>query len=546
MGSRSVGTAGRSALDGRARVSVLVAAAVVVAAVGGAFGVLRSGDHPSGARRRHPAPAAAPTGTGGDGRSVTQAGAVSGAPAAPAAMGAGAPPAPSDGTAAGPASAPGATAPKSSGGAGGSAPPAAGVAGGAATSGSTPAAKPAPGPAAGGQAPGTTTDAPGWRALPPAPIGGRVAHSAVWTGREMVVWGGLASLDSDPLTDGAAYDPATRTWRRVAAAPLTPRYDPAVVWSGREMLVFGGTSVAGDILADGAAWDPATGRWRALPASPLGARDGAVVAWAGDRLVVWGGATVPPPDAPATDDTASEMKADGAAYVPATDTWVPVAAAPIPARSGAESVWTGTRLVITGGYHEGDEEDRSDGAALDLVSGAWAPIAPRPAPGSCGADHPCAGLWTGSRALFPASGLAYDSAGDRWSAMPPYPSADSSLAAAPAVWTGSRLLAWGAPAAGTDDGTADPDAGAADPGAADAGGADAAAGDETDSASQPPAPPVAGAYDPGPNGWQPAAAGPLRGRVLHTAVWTGQVMIVWGGTDGDRALPDGAAFRPAQ
>ena len=152
--------------------------------------------------------------------------------------------------------------------------------------------------------------------LPRAPIGARVQHSAVWTGREMVVWGGQPDLDSDPLTDGAAYDPAARTWRAVPAAPLVPRYDATVVWTGTGMLVFGGTSTGGDILADGAAWDPATNRWRSLPSSPIGARDGAVVAWAGDRLVVWGGATVPPaaaasPPGDATDSPeASVMLAD--------------------------------------------------------------------------------------------------------------------------------------------------------------------------------------------------------------------------------------------
>ena len=64
----------------------------------------------------------------------------------------------------------------------------------------------------------------------------------------------------------------------------------------------------------------------------------------------------------------------------------------------------------------------------EAVTGAWTPIATRPAPGSCGENHPCAGSWTGTVALFPASGLAYDPAADRWAAMPPYPSADSTLA----------------------------------------------------------------------------------------------------------------------
>jgi hypothetical protein len=359
----------------------------------------------------------------------------------------------------------------------------------------------------------------------------------------MVVWGGAPDLDSDPLTDGAAYDPAAGTWRKVPAAPVPARYDAAVLWTGTEMVVFGGTSTDGDILADGAAWDPAANRWRALPPSPLGPRDGAVVAWAGDRLVVWGGATVPPPDNPGGP---TAMLADGAAYVPATNSWVPVPAAPIPARAGAEAAWTGSRLLVTGGYHEGDDADRTDGAALDPATGAWSPIAARPAPGSCGDAVACTGLWTGTLALFPSSGLSYDPAAGRWSAVSPYPSADASLVGGPAGWTGTGLLAWGSPQSAAADDGADSAAPGATAGDGVAGDSAAGGSDGTDAgvADAPPAPPVAGLYDPATDRWQPAPAGPLGGRTLHSAVWTGQELLIWGGTAGDAGLADGASYRP--
>ncbi|MDQ1506618.1 MAG: hypothetical protein QOD57_4345 [Actinomycetota bacterium] len=489
----------------RRRFRALVAV-VAVTAVGTTAAVLRSDAGPGG-RTRHgsvASPAAGPTsssaGSGFAGES-----AVSGVAA----------PSGATSSAAGPESAP-ATPRTTTTGAGGTAPAPAPAAGKL-----TPATRPAGAAAAVGQGP---DEAPGWRLLPKAPIGGRVGQDAVWTGREMVIWGGESALGADPLADGAAFDPASRTWRKLPAAPIAPRFLATMVWTGREVIVFGGTSGEGDLLVDGAAWDPASNAWRRLPASPAGPRDGAVVAWAGDRLVVWGGATVEP--------AASEMRADGAAYVPGTDRWVPVAAAPIPARTGAESVWTGRRLVISGGYHDGDDGDRSDGAALDPVSGVWSPIASRPAPGSCGSDVPCDGRWTGTLALFPASGLRYDPVGDRWSTLAPYPSAARSLADQPAVWTGQRLLAWGTP---NDVEVAD--------GASTGAGS---AGEESDSGSGgdgPPPPAGAGMYDPVADRWQAVAAGPLSGRVFHTAVWTGQEMLVWGGTAGDAGLADGASYR---
>jgi hypothetical protein len=342
----------------------------------------------------------------------------------------------------------------------------------------------------------------------------------------MVVWGGTGDLEADPVTDGAAFDPAANTWRKLPAAPISPRFDARAFWTGSEMVVFGGVSVDEGPLADGATWNPASNAWRPIAVPPTGIRDAAVVAWAGDRLVVWGGATVPPADAPA--DAEPQFHNDGAAWVAADNAWVAVPAAPIPARSSAESVWAGSRLIISGGYSLGEDDERRDGAAFDPVSGVWTPIADRPAPGSCGGDTPCTGVWTGSVALFPGAGLAYDPAGNRWSAVTPFPAADGRVTSDYAMaWTGRQLLVWGSPAESPEE---SPEAGTSEAGTSEAG--------------TTPGGVDGFGYDPAGNGWQKFAAGPLSRRNYHTAVWTGQEMLVWGGTAGDAVLADGAAYRP--
>jgi N-acetylneuraminic acid mutarotase len=122
-------------------------------------------------------------------------------------------------------------------------------------------------------------------------------------------------------------------------------------------------------------------------------------------------------------------------------------------------------------------------------------------------------------ALFPGTGLAYDPAGNRWSAVAPFPAADGGVTTGYAmVWTGGRLLVWGSLAESSEAGT--PGAGTT-PGGEDG-----------------------FSYDPAGNGWQRFAAGPLSRRGYHTAVWTGQEMLVWGGTAGDAVMADGAAYRP--
>jgi hypothetical protein len=71
------------------------------------------------------------------------------------------------------------------------------------------------------------------------------------------------------------------SWVPVADGPLSPRFDATAVWSGREVLVFGGYSHAGcaspdmacvptpaPSMRDGAAYDPAANSWRPIAAAP--------------------------------------------------------------------------------------------------------------------------------------------------------------------------------------------------------------------------------------------------------------------------------------
>lgn len=501
-----------------ARARRIVAGLAVTAVAGGAFVGLRPGGDSADGRLRHRQYAGAVEGGGGSEENQAD------GPTDSTASGAGAASGRAPGTT-GSAGTATTVAPTTAAGQPG-APGAAGIDGAGSSPATGGAKEPEPGTgttadnrpsgASGGSPAPAEAGGPGWAVLPKAPIGPRTGHTAVWTGREMVIWGGTADFETDPFINGAAYDPAARAWRKLPDAPLSPRFDARAYWTGTEMLVFGGNSVDGDVLADGATWSPATNTWRAIPASPLGARDGSVIAWAGDRLVVWSGNTVAPPGA--TEDFQPELKADGAAYVPAGNRWVPVAAPPIPPRTGAQWAWTGSRLIVTGG--EGEPDSRTDGAAFDPVSGTWAAIAARPQGASCGGEIACTGLWTGTGVLFPASAQAYDPAADRWSALAPAPGDKAPAPGEPSVWTGRQVLAWGVPG-GEDDGSV----------------SDADPGDGS-------LPVAAALYDPAANRWQTFAVGPLRGRTLHTAVWTGEAMLIWGGSEDVDVLGDGAAYRP--
>src|SRR5207248_10473029 len=67
---------------------------------------------------------------------------------------------------------------------------------------------------------------------------GRYLHTAVWTGSEMIVWGGYNGSD---LNTGGRYNPGTDSWVATSTfnAPAA-RDSHAAVWTGSQMVVWGG------------------------------------------------------------------------------------------------------------------------------------------------------------------------------------------------------------------------------------------------------------------------------------------------------------------
>ncbi len=66
----------------------------------------------------------------------------------------------------------------------------------------------------------------------------RYLHTAVWTGSEMIVWGGS---NVSFLNDGGRYNPSANSWTAVTTtgAPAA-RNNHTAVWTGSEMIVWGG------------------------------------------------------------------------------------------------------------------------------------------------------------------------------------------------------------------------------------------------------------------------------------------------------------------
>jgi N-acetylneuraminic acid mutarotase len=119
----------------------------------------------------------------------------------------------------------------------------------------------------------------------------RFAHTAVWTGSDMIVWGGY---NGGELNTGGKYNPGTDSWTvtHVAGAPAAREYHTAV-WTGGEMIVWGGESFyKGNehYLNTGGRYNPGTDSWTATSTTNASqGRSYHTAVWTGSEMIVWGG-----------------------------------------------------------------------------------------------------------------------------------------------------------------------------------------------------------------------------------------------------------------
>ncbi len=326
----------------------------------------------------------------------------------------------------------------------------------------------------------------------------RYAHTAIWTGAVMVVWGG-AGAGNLPLATGGRYDPLRDSWEptSLAGAPESRVFHTAV-WTGSEMIVWGGTRDK-PVLNSGGRYDPATDTWRST--STAGApspRSRHRAIWTGSRMIVWGGY-----------DDINTLNTGGG-YDPGLDTWTPTSTVGAPSpRVAHTSVWTGTEMIVWGGTDYTNA--LNTGGRYDPASDSWAATSTIGAPSERGAHT---AVWTGREMIIwgglelfidfePAldTGARYDPASDSW--------VPTSMTTAPswrgnhtAVWTGSQMIVWG-------------------------GHSDVSMGNIEAVFN------TGGRYDPAGDSWTPTSvlSTPAGSLCCHTAVWTGNLMIVWGGRD---------------
>lgn len=315
----------------------------------------------------------------------------------------------------------------------------------------------------------------------------RESHSAVWTGKEMIIYGGHDRTRSDVYSSAAAYDPETATWRSLGnLLPSEARFMHQAHWTELGMVVWGGYhKAASDSLAwrySGFIWNEKQGLEKIpMPhfwnldydktiSRSLYPRQQSV--WTGKELIVVGGVQY-------SDSSHLAIEGLGASYNPATKKWSNIMANEPHAPQliqGHSMVWTGSKLIVWGGLHI-NSQTVNTGAIFDPAKpegSRWSPIRLKnnsPIPTTAREGHQ-------------------------------------------AVWTGQYMVVFGGLASGAGTGSGYNGTG--------------------------------GIFDPTENMWYHTETEMVMERVGHSATWNGQEMLVFGGryTRGIYYLGQVSGFEP--
>lgn len=314
--------------------------------------------------------------------------------------------------------------------------------------------------------------------------GSRHGHAIVWTGTEMIVFGGFTMPMTWGTNTGARYNPTTDTWTSTSTTNAPSLTMAKAVWTGSRMFVVGGYYSG----VPCALYDPATDTWASVSSVGMPGNGDYdtydTMLWTGSEVLLW------------------EPNSSGALYNPTLDTWRPITTTGAPPSNlvGYSSVWTGKYVLIFGGtdyssnyynnlyyynpianswgsvsgssmsnvpsprgYHSAVWADGemivwggrgpgnvyySDGGRMSQVGFVWRPLSLSGAP-TARSKHSV--VWTGvdmvvwgganSSSTFQTGGR-YDLAADRWKPLS-FDATFSGRFDASFVWTGDSILFWG-------------------------------------------------------------------------------------------------------
>jgi hypothetical protein len=320
----------------------------------------------------------------------------------------------------------------------------------------------------------------------------RGGHTAIWTGDEMVVWGGSYKDVPNNLTywynDGYKYNPSNDSWSTISAigAPAGRASHKAVYTGGasvnypdKRMVVWGGNNT-GSKFNTGGIYTIATDTWTSI--STTNAPTARVLfnmVWdyINLKFYILGGV-----------NSASTTLTDGGIFNMQANTWsAGISGCGSLARQQYTSIFTTSYGILSWGGFNGTAAT-NDGCGLSTVNVPTARF-----------GHTA--IWTGTKMIiwggnngsgsFLNTGASYDPTNDTWTSITTT-NAPAGRMWHEAVWTGSKMVVWGGGSTGyLDNG---------------------------------------GIYDPSIDKWTSIPSNPnIVGRRSPSMIWTDSEVIIFGG-----------------
>ncbi|TET31341.1 MAG: hypothetical protein E3J72_22695 [Planctomycetota bacterium] len=309
----------------------------------------------------------------------------------------------------------------------------------------------------------------------------RTGHSCVWTGSEVIVWGGRGN--GTLLNDRGIYYPENDSWTTVSGidAPCA-RENHGAVWTGSKMIVFAGG------FGNGAVYDPQTDSWSGMSAdtAPVTVQmnsyvwtgegiltsggyyydfagdfwtsfpalcdySGHSLVWTREKAITWGGLKTTQIYIGYNGDKEESLN-EGIVYDPVTEERgeTTLFGAPEP-RYDHSAIWNGNAMLVWGGRYMFDSSGDfnpftvfhgyNDGAMYYPDTGIWIPITKAHAPAQRSGHFAC---WTGDAMIILSgnTGGIYYADEDRWTATSTE-NAPTGINSRNAVWTGEKVIVFG-------------------------------------------------------------------------------------------------------
>jgi N-acetylneuraminic acid mutarotase len=328
---------------------------------------------------------------------------------------------------------------------------------------------------------------------------GRIGATAVWTGSEMIVWGGV-DQSVVGLDTGGIYNPSTDSWTPTPTNAPIGAFDHTAVWTGTEMIVWGGNHMIQIGMNTGGRYNPSINIW--TPTSTNNAPQARYLhtaVWTGSEMIIWGGQIIASPFFTNT----------GGRYNPSTDSWTATGTTGAPdGRYFHMAVWTGSEMIVWGGVNFGVYFNT--GGKYNPDTDSWTGTSTTDAP----TGRTSTAVWTGSEMIvwggadsssYLNTGGKYNPGTDSWTGTSTT-DAPNARDGHTAVWTGSEMITWG--------------------------GADLHNIFNS-----------GGRYNPTTDSWTGTSIDNAPdARASHTAVWTGDEMIIWSGGGSSGYLNTGGRY----